>query len=147
MNSDSVNLGSNPSSPATQNIEVSGKTAPGHSGHPGQTAHIRRTEVGTPGPWHYQERSDAYTHIVRGADATFICQLAQDTSGRAEADARLIAAAPDLLKEAHRTVADARALISILEPHGVSLGAAVERLLRIIRENECAIAKATGVIS
>jgi hypothetical protein len=47
MNSDSVNLGSNPSSPATQNVEVSGKIAPGHPGHPGQTAHIGRTEVGT----------------------------------------------------------------------------------------------------
>jgi hypothetical protein len=47
MNSDSVNLGSNPSSPATQNVDISGKTTPGHSGHPGQTAHIGRTIPGT----------------------------------------------------------------------------------------------------
>jgi hypothetical protein len=47
----------------------------------------------TPGPWHYQEGADAYTHIVRGANGNLICQLAQDTTGRAEADARLIAAA------------------------------------------------------
>ena len=51
----------------------------------------------TPGPWHYQEESDAYTHIVRGPKNVFICQLQQDTTGWAEANARLIAAAPDLL--------------------------------------------------
>ncbi len=51
----------------------------------------------TPGPWTYQENSDAYTHIVRAAENRFICQLAQDTSGVAEGDARLIATAPDLL--------------------------------------------------
>jgi hypothetical protein len=51
----------------------------------------------TPGPWHYQEESDLYTHIVRGPDNFFVCQLQQDTSGYAEANARLIAAAPELL--------------------------------------------------
>jgi hypothetical protein len=51
----------------------------------------------TPGPWRYQESSDAYTHIVRAGENYFICQLPQDTSGKAEANARLIAAAPDLL--------------------------------------------------
>jgi hypothetical protein len=51
----------------------------------------------TPGPWRYQEKSDAYTHIVRAGEHRFICQLPQDTSGKAEADARLIAAAPDML--------------------------------------------------
>jgi hypothetical protein len=49
----------------------------------------------TPGPWRYQENSDAYTHIVRAGDR-FLCQLAQDTSGEAEANARLLAAAPAL---------------------------------------------------
>jgi hypothetical protein len=52
----------------------------------------------TPGPWRYQERADAYTHIVRAEGERFICQLAQDKSGEAEANARLIAAAPDMLK-------------------------------------------------
>jgi len=52
----------------------------------------------TPGPWHYQEESDAYTHIVRGPTDNFIVQLPQDTSGRAEANARLIAAAPAMLE-------------------------------------------------
>ncbi len=53
---------------------------------------------GTPGPWHYQEVSDAYTHIVRGPNNYFVTQLSQDTSGRSEADARLMAAAPELLE-------------------------------------------------
>lgn len=56
----------------------------------------------TPGPWHYQEKADRYTHIVRsgGSDLGnfFVCQLGQDTSGVAEANARLIAAAPELLE-------------------------------------------------
>lgn len=51
----------------------------------------------TPGPWHYQEGADAYAHIVRAHGNYFLCQLAQDTSGTAEANARLIAAAPELL--------------------------------------------------
>lgn len=40
-------------------------------------------------PWRYQEKSDAYTHIVRSGDR-FILQLSQDTSGQAEATARFI---------------------------------------------------------
>lgn len=50
------------------------------------------------GPWHYQEISDEYTHIVRGPTNEFITQLLQDRSGKAEANARLIAAAPELLE-------------------------------------------------
>jgi hypothetical protein len=49
------------------------------------------------GPWHYQEESDAYTHIVRGPSNAFIVQLSQTRNGRSEARARLMAAAPDLL--------------------------------------------------
>lgn len=35
---------------------------------------------GTPGPWHYQEESDAYTHIVRGPKNEHLVQLRQGTS-------------------------------------------------------------------
>lgn len=57
---------------------------------------------GTKGDWFYQEDSDAYTHIIRsnagvGYETIFITQLPQDTTGEAEANARLIAAAPELL--------------------------------------------------
>lgn len=52
----------------------------------------------TPGPWAYQEDSDAYTHIVRGPGNGFICQLAQTTSAEIEANARLIAAAPEMFE-------------------------------------------------
>ncbi len=58
--------------------------------------------AGTPGPWAYQERSDSYTHIVRGPNNRFICQLDQTTSAEIEANARLIAAAPDLLEALKR---------------------------------------------
>jgi len=46
----------------------------------------------------YQEKSDAYTHIVRGPGNLFITQLSQDTSGVAEANAHLMAAAPEMLE-------------------------------------------------
>ncbi|EKT4441781.1 hypothetical protein QEK83_002441 [Stenotrophomonas maltophilia] len=59
----------------------------------------------TPGPWAYQEDSDAYTHIVRGPNNRFICQLAQTTSSEIEANARLIAAAPELLEAAMAFIA------------------------------------------
>ena len=59
----------------------------------------------TPGPWHYQEDSDAYTHIVRAKENVFLCQFYQDTSGRAEADARLTAVGPELLAAAEFALA------------------------------------------
>jgi hypothetical protein len=52
----------------------------------------------TPGPWAYQEKADAYTHIVRGPNDSFICQTPQGACGTCEANARLMAAAPDLLE-------------------------------------------------
>lgn len=50
----------------------------------------------TPGPWFYQENSDAYTHIVRGRDNYFLCHLPQTDKPYGEANGRLIAAAPEL---------------------------------------------------
>lgn len=98
----------------------------------------------TPGPWAYQEDSDAYTHIVRGPGNRFICQLAQTTSAEIEANARLIAAAPELLE----------ALERIALPHDcgcvpctgqcrsqIALEIAVEEMQGLAR---AAIAKATG---
>lgn len=52
----------------------------------------------TPGPWHYQENSDPYTHIVRDSAERYIGGCSQDSGGNAEANARLIAAAPELLE-------------------------------------------------
>jgi hypothetical protein len=54
-----------------------------------------------PGPWRYQEESDAYTHIVRDADGKYVCGCSQNSNGDAEATARLIAATPDLLGALH----------------------------------------------
>lgn len=110
----------------------------------------------TPGPWHYQEDSDAYTHIVRtGADRLrFLCQLSQDTSGESEANARLIAAAPVLLKrtETNERVFDhVRKCVDWLRktyansPH---IQQWADNLLSPVNaqksQNEAAIAKATG---
>jgi hypothetical protein len=51
----------------------------------------------TPGPWHYQEYSDVYTHIVRDASKRAIVLYApQSSSPICEANARLAAAAPDM---------------------------------------------------
>ena len=54
-----------------------------------------RCDRATPGPWVYQENSDAYTHIVREASGAFMCQFAQDTTGKAEGVARFMAHARD----------------------------------------------------
>ncbi len=52
----------------------------------------------TPGPWAYQENADPHTHIVRSVQPRhFICQLPKSSAGISEANARLIAAAPDML--------------------------------------------------
>jgi hypothetical protein len=56
----------------------------------------------TPGPWFYQEESDAYTHIVRAHGGRFITQLSQNRDGEAEANARLIARAPYMADEIQR---------------------------------------------
>ena len=61
----------------------------------------------TKGPWHYQEESDAYTHIIRGAKGEFIGSASQGSKNNEEANARLMAAAPDLLE----TLKDQRQLM------------------------------------
>jgi hypothetical protein len=72
-------------------------------GHKGEHALVVVKHI--PGPWHYQEESDAYTHIVRTESNRLVVQLRQDTSGTEEANARLIATAPELL-EFVRTMKD-----------------------------------------
>ena len=56
------------------------------------------TEKHTPGPWYYQEESDGYTHIVRGPSGCFLYQGQQTDDGISEANARLIAKAPEMLE-------------------------------------------------
>lgn len=53
--------------------------------------------VHTPGPWTYQERSDVYTHIVRGPDGQHIIQFRQDTTGVSEANARMASVGPEAI--------------------------------------------------
>jgi hypothetical protein len=88
---------------------------------------------GTPGPWHYQERSDAYTHIVRNAEGNEIIVYApQSTLPKAEANARLASAAWDLLHALKLMVDD--------NFPDLPLG---EQVLRLMVAEQ-AIAKATG---
>ena len=71
----------------------------------------------TPGPWRYQEGSDPYTHIVRAGETglgRFVVQCGQSRNGSEEANARLIAAAPEML-EALRPLAN---YLAILETMG-----------------------------
>jgi hypothetical protein len=63
----------------------------------------------TPGPWHYQEKSDAYTHIIRGPNNEYVAGFSQHSNGRSEADARLAAAAPELLEAARVALESLRA--------------------------------------
>ncbi|HGM5034484.1 TPA: hypothetical protein ACKPZU_000216 [Stenotrophomonas maltophilia] len=96
----------------------------------------------TPGPWAYQEDSDAYTHIVRGHNNRFICQLAQTTSAEIEANARLIAAAPELLMKITGLIGAAEYLQArVVETRGADC---MDNLDVAIDEARAAIAKATG---
>jgi hypothetical protein len=108
VTSDSVNLGSNPSPPATRNADETGA-----SGNPSpaerseiseQTADTGSTIVGTatPGPWHitplggwtpWEGAIEVAVH--RSGINDTICWT--PSGGNEQADAQLIAAAPDLL--------------------------------------------------
>ena len=88
----------------------------------------------TLGPWAYQEKSDAYTHIVRAPENRFICQLRQDRSGIAEANAHLIAAAPDL----YAALQEAEEILSDLPDEGDSY------IQEVRRQANQALAKARG---
>ena len=57
-------------------------------------------EAVEPKAWHYQEESDAYTHIVRGPNNHWIVSTGQSSKGDDEALARYIAAtSPDTILE------------------------------------------------
>lgn len=57
-----------------------------------------KNEKHTPGPWHYQEGADAYTHYVRDREGRRVLAGPQVASIAVEADARLASAAPELLE-------------------------------------------------
>lgn len=44
----------------------------------------------TPLPWHYQEDSDAYTHIIRGPQDQYVASGPQDSKGNTERDIRYL---------------------------------------------------------
>lgn len=100
----------------------------------------------TKGPWHYQEVSDAYTHIVRGPNKEFIGSAPQGSKGQDEANARLMAAAPDLLEALKNIVGYRDELLSDPEnpPEGEDYRAFVMKRWVLWRDANAAIAKAEG---
>jgi hypothetical protein len=97
----------------------------------------------TPGSWRYQEKSDAYTHIVRADETRFICQLSQDRSGEVEANARLIASAPEL----YEAVRKAEQLASIADDWHlpeVEIDGEMTRTMALANEFKALLAKARG---
>jgi len=76
-------------------------------------------------PLHYQERSDAYTHIVRGQGEQFIIQFHQDDTGQAEARARLFALAVNRLESA---------LSSEAQPDEYCVGLTEDNVIRVAND-------------
>ncbi len=96
----------------------------------------------TPGPWELQEithASEGLVYFVKGANAT-VQHKSKDTAG--EANARLIAAAPELLAALQR----AEALLSIAYNPGIedSVTLAATSCQWATNAARAAIAKATG---
>ena len=59
----------------------------------------------TPGPWHYQPgRNSRPPYVIRGSEGGFV--VVGMTADRQEADAALIAAAPELLEALEGMVAE-----------------------------------------
>lgn len=95
----------------------------------------------TKGPWHYQEGGDDYTHIIRAGKNFFVTQLSQDTSGVSEANARLMAKAPEMLTEL-KLLLEA---ISLIEKVEIPLSIALKLVDKIDRTRmRELIAKAEG---
>jgi len=86
----------------------------------------------TPGPWRVGTRRDA----VRGDYVVF--PLPEDAE--IEANARLIAAAPDLLE----VVGPMARLLGLIAGHGALSGPAGDEVARLLCKSREAIAKATG---
>jgi hypothetical protein len=64
----------------------------------------------TKGEWYLQKFTDAYTNIIRcnngkGFETLFIAHTTQNTSPETRANARLMAAAPDLLEALQEIIA------------------------------------------
>jgi len=96
----------------------------------------------TPGPWTVQADS-VYPGVIRDANRTSVAEAHyQETPGTMEANARLIAAAPDLLEAvrvARVAMVEARRLLYYAR-HADT----VDRLTAAITDAEAAVQKAGG---
>jgi len=101
----------------------------------------------TPGPWHIGGNGSASAHGVTrvwATDRAAVCiiatrqQMGANTSPEMDANARLIAAAPDLLEALERFAYECRAAASM--DHGLSQA----DCLRIAKHAKAIIARAKG---
>lgn len=91
----------------------------------------------TPSPWRYEPGRDSRPpYVIRGSEGGFV--VVGMTADRQEADAALIAAAPELLKEAESAVRRIDWFLDANPDH-------VDSTLNVIRQDlRAAIAKAKG---
>lgn len=92
----------------------------------------------TPGPWRYLPENGSPTtgqHMIAGGKPGYLAEVRDCGSGDIKANARLIAAAPDLLEALRATL---RCLEWHEQRHGVGMDA------KAVKDARAAIAKATG---
>lgn len=110
----------------------------------------------TPGPWtretgqRFREMVQPESAGVRGPNGNYVATALDfnryDRDDEVEANARLIAAAPDLLKALEALVTEFGARLSDGKPVGHTVGS-MDRALMLVIESEAAIAKAKGEVS
>lgn len=95
-----------------------------------------KKEAFTPGPWHYQEKADEYTHIIRAEDDMFICSCPQNSLKKSKANARLISVVPELLGAAKKAVIALQAANRITGKGSAEVAALCAAILKATGEGE-----------
>lgn len=88
----------------------------------------------TPGPW---EIFGTYFDVYRADSSDYICQASKAAGESREANARLIAAAPELLDAAH-------ALDKLMKQREDELGCLSDEMAAVVAKARAAIAKVQG---
>ena len=107
---------------------------------------MSKTATHTPGPWHLSIAANGASVSARtdsGATVALTKSDHPDTKGRKEANARLIAAAPEMLDELDVRVADLVMLRKAIEA-GDPKAELLIRVDEMLRETRAVISKATS---
>jgi hypothetical protein len=100
----------------------------------------------TPGPWRYCRENGSPTsgrHMIAGATPGYLAEVRDCGSGDVGANARLIAAAPDLLGQHEVDMVDLELLAKAIHA-GDPMPELVIRVTDMLNRKRAAIAKATG---